>query len=99
MDLALFDFDGTITKKETMPDFFQLAVRPGRLLLGKILLLPLILGYKAKLVSGVRIRAVLCYCGFWRVPAEELSAHGVRFAKDFLPRTLRALALEPILLH
>lgn len=59
MNLALFDFDGTITDRETMPDFMHMAVRPGRLLLGKIVLLPLIVGYKASLVSGSVVRAVI----------------------------------------
>mgnify|MGYP006210961175 CR=1 FL=1 len=67
MDLALFDFDGTVTDKETMPDFIYAAVSPGRLRLGKIILLPLILGYKVKLVSGSAIRAALCFFGYWRV--------------------------------
>lgn len=42
-----------------MPDFMHMAVRPGRLLLGKIVLLPLIVGYKASLVSGSVVRAVI----------------------------------------
>ncbi|MFT4257168.1 MAG: HAD family hydrolase [Pseudoxanthomonas sp.] len=98
-DLALFDFDGTITDRETMPDFMHLAVRPSRLLLGKALLLPLILGYKAKLVSGVAIRAAICFFGFWRVPVQELEAHGQRFANEFLPTTLRPEAMARIAWH
>ncbi|MEO8777372.1 MAG: HAD family hydrolase [Rhodanobacter sp.] len=99
MDLALFDFDGTITNRETMPDFMQMAVRPGRLWLGKILLLPLILAYKAKLVSGVVVRAAICLFGFWRVPAHELEAHGQRFAENCLPTVLRPEAMSRIAWH
>lgn len=99
MDLALFDFDGTVTDKETMPDFIYAAVSPGRLRLGKIILLPLILGYKVKLVSGSAIRAAMCFFGFWRVSADELKTQGQRFAKDFLPTRLRADAMERIAWH
>lgn len=99
MDLALFDFDGTITDRETMPDFMRVAVRPGRLLLGKVLLLPLILAYKTKLVSGVTVRAVICFFGFWRVPVQELEMHGQRFAREFLPATLREEAMARIAWH
>ncbi len=99
MDLALFDFDGTITNRETMPDFMHMAVRPGRLLLGKVLLLPLILGYKTKLVSGVVVRAAICLLGFWRVPVHELEAHGQQFADNFLPSTLRPEAMKRIAWH
>jgi phosphatidylglycerophosphatase C len=72
MDLALFDFDGTITDRETMPSFMRAAVRPYRKFLGGIFLLPLILGYKAKLVSGTVIRAAISYVGFWRIPTHEV---------------------------
>lgn len=41
MDLVLFDFDGTITDRETMSDFMLASVRPGRLMVGKLLLFPL----------------------------------------------------------
>lgn len=99
MDLALFDFDGTITNRETMPDFMHMAVRPSRLLLGKVLLLPLILGYETKLVSGVVVRAAICLFGFWRIPADELEEHGRQFAENFLPGTLRPEAMKRIAWH
>lgn len=99
MSLALFDFDGTITNRETMPAFMRAAVRPGRLLLGEVLLLPLILGYKFNLVSGVTVRAAMCLFGFWRIPAQELEMHGERFAKEFLPTTLRPEAMARIAWH
>lgn len=99
MNLALFDFDGTITDRETMPDFMQAAVRPGRLALGKVVLLPLILGYRAKLVPGSVIRAVICRFGFWRVPVRELQMHGERFAVEYLPARLRPEAMARIEWH
>ena len=52
MSLALFDFDGTITTHETMPDFVRQSVSRRRLLLGNLVLAPLVLGYKLGLVSG-----------------------------------------------
>ncbi len=99
MDLALFDFDGTLTDRETMPDFMHAAVRPGRLWLGKVLLLPLIVGYKARLVPGVVVRAAICFAGFWRVPVAELEAHGEGFARLFLPGTLRPEAMARLAWH
>jgi phosphatidylglycerophosphatase C len=99
MDLALFDFDGTITDRATMPYFMRAAVRPARKFFGGIVLLPLILGYKAGVVSGTVIRAAICHVGFWRIPGHELEAHGRRFAQDFLPRTLRPEALARIAWH
>ena len=99
MDLALFDFDGTITYRETMPSFMRAAVRPHRKFFGSIFLLPLILGYKARLVSGTVIRTAICYVGFRHIPTHELEAHGRRFAQDFLPTTLRPEAMARIAWH
>lgn len=99
MDLALFDFDGTIPDRETMPDFMRAAVRPHRRFFGGIFLLPLILGYKARIVSGIVIRAAVCYVGFWRIPAHEVEARGRKSARDFLPTTLRPEAMARIAWH
>ncbi|MFL6585405.1 MAG: hypothetical protein ACJ8GV_00770 [Luteimonas sp.] len=35
--LALFDFDGTITTRETLPDFLRFATPPRRLQIGTLL--------------------------------------------------------------
>ena len=99
MDLALFDFDGTITKKETMPEFMKIAVRPVRLAVGKLIFLPLVLGYKTGLISGNLIRAAICKYGFWRVQESELEAHGAAFAHTFLPSVVRSEAMERIAWH
>lgn len=99
MDLALFDFDGTITERETMPDFMQAAVRPGRLAVGKVIFLPLILGYKLGIISGSLVRAAICWFGFRGVPVAELEQHGLAFSELFLPSVLRPQAMERIAWH
>jgi hypothetical protein len=40
MNLALFDFDGTITKTEMCPDFMRLTVYKHRLFVGNASLVP-----------------------------------------------------------
>lgn len=99
MDLALFDFDGTITDRETMPDFMFTAVRPLRLRMGQASLWPMILGYKAGLISGSLVRAAICYVGFRGVPVHEVQAHGAAFARDVLPARLRPAAMARIAWH
>src|SRR5207244_5825754 len=42
MNLALFDFDGTITSNNTWTPFLKFAVRPSRMVVGRLLLLPVI---------------------------------------------------------
>ena len=48
MNLALFDFDGTITTSDTFSPFVRYAVTPGRMLAGALLLGPLAPAYLAR---------------------------------------------------
>ena len=99
MDLALFDFDGTLTTREMMPAFMEFAVRPRRLAWGKLLLAPMVTGYRLGLVSGTRVRAAIVRYGFRGVPLEELQRAGERFARDALPQALRDDAMQRIAWH
>ncbi|HEY0197298.1 MAG TPA: HAD family hydrolase [Rhodanobacter sp.] len=99
MNLALFDFDGTITTREMFPAFMYLAVAPRRLAVGKILLSPLIVGYKLGLVSGTTVRAAIVRFGFSGVSLAKLEDHGLAFARSTLPSAVRPEALERIHWH
>jgi phosphatidylglycerophosphatase C len=99
MNLALFDFDGTITQREMFADFMRVAVSTRRWLAGALLFGPMLAGYKLGLVSGNAIRASVVHFGFRGVRAEHVDAVGRRFAKDVLPAALRPDALERIRWH
>lgn len=99
MNLALFDFDGTITTREMLPDFMHLAVPPRRLAWGKLLLAPLIVGYKLGLVNGITTRAAIVRFGFSGVALDQVQAHGLGFAAGVLPGVLRAEAMDRIAWH
>ncbi len=97
--LALFDFDGTITTHETMPDFVRRSISRHRLVLGQILLAPLILGYKIGFVPGLLIRKAIVRFGYSGVPTSTLELAGLDFAKSYLPNVLRPEAMERIAWH
>lgn len=94
MNLALFDFDGTLTTHETFGDFMHAAVTPVRRALGIPLFAPLLAGYKLGRVSGVRIRQALVAYGFRGLPVTRTHAVGERFAEHFLPTVLRPEAMR-----
>ena len=56
MNLALFDFDGTITFKDSFAPFIRLALNHPDAPTGTIRLAPLVIGYKAGLVSATVAR-------------------------------------------
>ena len=99
MDLALIDFDGTITTKGVYPDFLRFAVPRSRKLAAGILLSPLLAGYKCGLVSDPAIRHVLSRASFQREDPARVQALGERFAADVLPGLIRPIALERIAWH
>ena len=99
MDLALFDFDGTITVDPTYPAFVRFAVRPRRKLLGGIILAPLIVGYRIGLLSDRRIRAAISRVAFWRDDPLRLRSVGADFARNAVAPLVRREALDRIEWH
>lgn len=98
-NLALFDFDGTITTRELLPAFVRQAVDPKRLVIGHLLLAPLIIGYKLGWVSGVKVRAAIVRVGFTGESVAMYQHAGLRFAQRVLPVHLRDEAMQRIAWH
>jgi len=98
-DLALFDFDGTITTKGTYPSFVRFAVRPRRKRVGGPLLAPFVIAYRCRLLSDRAIRLAISRVAFWGEQPDRLKTHGQRFADEVLPDLIRPVALERIAWH
>ena len=98
-DLALFDFDGTLTTRETFPDFMRYAVARPRLLVGGVLLAPVVFGYRRGWVAGNPTRASIVQVGLRGVDAARLRAQGDAFAREVLPDVLRPEAMTRLAWH
>src|SRR3954469_10263860 len=98
MDLALFDFDGTITDGDGFVPFIQRAVSRPRKLAGTLWLSPLIVGYRSGWVSASRMRQSIAWVAFRGRPQAELAAIGERYA-EALDRRVRPEASERIAWH
>jgi len=99
MNLALFDFDGTITEGDTYSPFLRFAVGPRRAAIGAGLLFPLVVAYQLGLIPARRIRPFVARVGFQGASAAEVRALGRRFAVEVLPNRLRPIAMERIQWH
>ncbi len=99
VDLALFDFDGTLTTRETFPDFMRYAVPRPRLLAGAVLLAPIVFGYRRGWVAGNPTRASIVQVGLRGMDAARLRAQGEAFARDVLPAVLRPDAMARLQWH
>ncbi|MGN6113145.1 MAG: HAD family hydrolase [Luteimonas sp.] len=99
MDLALFDFDGTITTHETMPAFVRATVSRPRLVAGSLLLWPLFLAPRLGLMSRSPQRAGVVRVAYAGRRASWLRERGEAFARDYLDRHLRPEAMRRIAWH
>lgn len=99
MNLALFDFDGTITRGDSWTTFIRLAASPVRKAVGYTVLLPVGVGYYARLVPGRAARPLYAHVAFRGVEATRVRDLGGRYASDVLPRTVLPRALEQIAWH
>ena len=99
MNLALFDFDGTVTARDTFVPFLRKAVRPRRAVVAGIVLSPIAVGYTCGWVSASTARLLYARLGFQGEQADSVCALGFQYAKDVLPGLLRRRALERMEWH
>ncbi|HAS62498.1 MAG TPA: phosphoserine phosphatase [Vibrio sp.] len=99
MNLALFDFDGTITNQDTYTEFLFFATPKPRLIIGGIITSPVILLYKLGLLPASKTRPILSKVAFWQRSIHQVETQAERFVSDYLPQVMRANALEKIEWH
>lgn len=99
MNLALFDFDGTITRRDVFPMFLGYRAPRWRLVLGWSLLgLPYV-GLRLGLVSPKAMRLAATWVGFVGMSEAQVRRRGEVFAREVIPGLLRPEAMERIEWH
>lgn len=99
MNLALFDFDGTITTREMFADFIRFAASPTRRALGTVVLAPLVAGYRLGIVPANTLRAAVVRFALSGVSTADAHRAGKRFSDTVLSAVIRPNALERIQWH
>ena len=99
MDLALVDFDHTVTTCDTYSRFLRSIATPAQLAAAKWTVGPWLLGYKMGLVSAAALRTRVTRLTFAGRDAAEIEAAGERHARDILPGVLRPAMMERIGWH
>ena len=94
--IAFFDFDGTITSKDTMLELIKFHFGNFKFIKGMIYVLPWIAGMKTKLVSHQTAKEkLLSY--FFKGMSEEKFIHICNdFSKKILPGLIRESAIQKI---
>lgn len=99
MNLALFDFDGTITHTDSFTKFVLYAADKQRIRRGKLLLLPEAIAYKARLTSGKRIRHKVFNFAFKNTIETEIKMKALEFSQNIIPSLIRPQAMDRINWH
>lgn len=94
--IAFFDFDGTITTKDTLLEFIKFS-RGGLLFyLGFLLTSPWVLAYKLKLISNQQAKEKVLQFFFRNWPLSRFQEYCDRFCQTVVPTLIRPKALQEI---
>lgn len=99
MNLALFDFDGTITTRDVYPGFLTYCSPRWRVWLGWLLLGLPYFGMKLGVVSPKGMRLVAAWVGFFGADEARVRARGEDYAREVIAGMLRPEAMARIAWH
>lgn len=95
-EIAFFDFDGTITTRDTLLEFIKFSRGKRRFYIGFLLNSPYLVAYKLKLISNQRAKEKVLTHFFGNMPLHEFQELCQSFAKEVIPRLVRPGSLERI---
>ena len=99
MKIAFFDFDGTITKKDSTIKFIRYLVGDIKFFLGVFLLLPFIVLYKVKIISNNAIKQIIITYFFKGKDIIEFQKKSEYFSLNEIDPIIRKKALDKIFWH
>ena len=94
--IAFFDFDGTITTKDSLLEFIKYVKGDTAFYFGFFLHLPVLILYKLQIVPNQRAKEIMLRYFFGKMNSEICTNHCEQFIKDKLPSLLRPKALHEI---
>ena len=99
MDLALVDFDHTVTTCDTYAGFLRGIVTPEQQASAKWTVGPWLFAYRRGLLSAAALRVRVTRLAFTGRDLAGIEAAGARYARDTLPGVLRPAMMERIAWH
>lgn len=99
MELALVDFDHTVTDCDTYERFLRRVATPEQLAQAWWKVGPWLLAYRLKLISAARIRARVTRLTLRDRHADDIATLAAGFSREVLPEVVRPQMLEQIRWH
>ena len=97
--LILFDFDGTLTTRDTMIEFVRFVRGNGRLWWGYLWLMPSLLAYKAGFLANDRAKVRFLRHHLGGLQQDFLEKKAAEFAATVVPRLLRPAGMNALQRH
>jgi len=94
--IAFFDFDGTITTKDTLLEFIKFSKGRFKFYLGFLLNSPWLIGMKFRVISNQTAKQRIFTWFFRNHPLDDFQEQCSRFATTAIPGLLRPKALKEI---
>lgn len=94
--IAFFDFDGTITTKDTLLEFIRFSKGHFKFLLGFLLNSPYLLAYQLKIISNQAAKEKILQFFFRNMPVEKFKEQCQLFSQKILPKLIRPKAIDEI---
>ena len=97
--LALFDLDGTITKKDTLIEFIKFSRGSFKYFLGLFFISPILILYKLMIIPNWRAKEIMLNWYFRNLSEKKLLESGRQFSLNKLPELILNSALQRIRQH
>jgi phosphatidylglycerophosphatase C len=95
-EIAFFDFDGTITSKDTLLEFIKFTKGRFRFYLGFIINFHYLIALKLKIISNQSAKEKILNFFFKNTSAQTFERYCSSFSRNILPHLLRPKAIEEI---
>ncbi|MCB2383499.1 HAD-IB family hydrolase [Shewanella sp. SR1] len=99
MNLALFDFDGTITDADMYTKFIRFTASKRRTVVAGCLLLPLYSLYRIGWFPARKLRPIVSYLAFRGRDYQQLNTMAATYAQEVIPKHVMPHALNKIRWH
>ena len=97
--IAFFDFDGTITTKDSLAEFIRFTKGNYVFLVGLIPVVPHIIGFKIGVIDRQKAKEKLLSTFFSGTPEHEFKEQSVLFVNEIVPTLLRPGAVGKLKWH
>jgi phosphatidylglycerophosphatase C len=99
MNLALFDFDGTITCKDSMFDFILFSNVKTTIITGLLILFPVLILYKLKIISNWKAKELVLSYFYKDWSLNSFNEVAFEYSKIRIPFILRRNAIDRLNYH